>query len=328
VITLSVVIATRGRAGSLARCLDSVLAAAGEGTEIIVVDNGPDQDTAAVVAARAAAHVPVRYLVEPRPGASRARNLGLAAAGGDVIAVTDDDVVVDVDWLRRLGAGFDRGPTVAAVTGLVLPGRLDSPAQALFEAWGGFAKGYEAQVFGPEPPAGAGPLYPFAPGLYGSGNNVAFRTEVLRSLGGYDVSLGPGTPAPSGEELDLFLALITAGFRIAYEPSAVVWHHHRATEEELATQLHDYGVGLSALMTKWALSSPAHAVGLALRLPAGLLALRRRGPTGPATMPVPARLRRRELAGLLKGPVALWSSRRAAGQPLVGGGTRRLAVRP
>jgi GT2 family glycosyltransferase len=315
---LSVIVATRRRPTALAGCLDSLLTAAGPGTELIVVDNGPDPGTEAVVAARAGGPVPVRYLVEVRPGASRARNLGLAAAGGVLVAITDDDVVVDRDWLDRLRAGFERAPDVAAVTGLVLPGRLDSPAQALFEAWGGFNKGYERRLFGPERPAGAGPLYPYSPGLYGSGNNVAFKTEILRSIGGYDIALGPGTPARAGEELDLFLALITSGYRIAYEPAAVVWHHHRATEAELAEQLHAYGIGLSALMTKWALSSPAQAAALARRLPAGAVAMTKRGPSEGPAIKVPGRLRRRELAGLLRGPVALMAGRRAAGHRLVG----------
>jgi O-antigen biosynthesis protein len=324
---LSVIIATRHRAAALAGCLDSLLVAAGPGTEVLVVDNGPDPDTEAVVAARQGGAVPLRYLVETTPGASRARNVGLAAAAGGIVAVTDDDVVVDSEWLDRLTAGFDRAPDVAAVTGLVLPGCLDSPAQALFEAWGGFNKGYEPRLFGPEAPAGAGPLYPYSPGLYGSGNNVAFRTSVLRAVGGYDIALGPGTPARAGEELDLFLALITSGHRIAYEPAAVVWHHHRASEAELATQLHAYGIGLSALMTKWALTSPAHAADLARRLPAGALALRRRGPSRPPAgaapvVKLPARLRRRELTGMLRGPIALLAGRRAAGRPLLSGGPR------
>jgi GT2 family glycosyltransferase len=316
ITSVTVLVATRDRPDALARCLRSLRTAADVMTstasadvEVLVVDNGPDRATRAVVEEIGG----VRYLVEPRPGASRARNLGLQCAAGEVVAVTDDDVTVDPDWLMRLCAGFERAPDVAAVTGLVVPGSLDTEAQSLFESWGGFNKGYEPRLFDRHPPAGVGPLYPYTPGLYGSGNNVAFRTDVLRGLGGYDIALGPGTPACAAEELDLFFSLITSGHRIAYEPAAIVWHHHRATEAELAAQLHDYGIGLSALMTKWALKSPAHAFDLLRRIPAGALAMRHRAPVdGPPVVALPVHIRRAELRGLLAGPLGLLSSRRSA----------------
>jgi GT2 family glycosyltransferase len=322
---ISVLVATRHRPEPLRRALASILVAATPGTEVLVVDNGPDDETRAVVADLGDHPTPVRYLVEPKPGASRARNRGLVHASGAIVAVTDDDVVVDPDWLVALQAGFGRAPDVGAVTGLVVPGSLDTEAQALFETWGGFNKGYRPRLFGATRPDDGGPLYPYSPGVYGSGNNVAFRSDILRRLGGYDVALGPGTPACAAEELDLFLALITSGYRIAYEPAAIVWHYHRASEAELATQLHDYGVGLSALMTKWALKSPAHAFALARRLPAGA-ALARRAPAGSAgTAPegrgapraenerrLPGRLRRSELRGMLAGPLVHLGTRRRA----------------
>jgi GT2 family glycosyltransferase len=332
--SVSVVVATRHRAAALDRCLAALADLTDRDAEILVVDNGPDRDTAAVARHHADGPIPVRYLVERRRGASRARNLGLAEAAGSVVAVTDDDVVVDPGWLTALRAGFTRGPGIACVTGLVLPGSLDSPAQELFETWGGFNKGYTPRVFGPRRPAAAGPLYPFIPGLYGSGNNVAFRADVLRALGGYDIALGPGTEAPAGEELDLFFALLTGGYRLAYEPAAVVWHHHRPDEEALAEQLHGYGIGLSAVMTKWATKSPGHALALARRVPAGVTALRHRSaaPHGPGrsgpdparpldgphrrraedrVVALPRRLKVAEWRGMLAGPAALRASRRA-----------------
>jgi hypothetical protein len=71
-------------------------------------------------------------------------------------------------------------------------------------------------------------------------------------------------------------------------------------------------------MTKWALTSPAQAAALARRLPAGAVALIRRGPSDAPAVKVPVRFRRRELAGLVRGPAALIAGRRAAGHRLVG----------
>jgi GT2 family glycosyltransferase len=313
-LDVEVVVATRHRPESLERCLRSLVALEHASFGIVVVDNGPTAETERTVGRFDSAEIPVRYLAEPRPGASRARNLGLTAASADLIAVTDDDVVVDGAWLTELCEGFTRAPGVACVTGLVLPARLDSDAQMWFETWGGFNKGYEPRLFDRQAPPDAGPLYPYCPGLYGSGNNVAFRAEVLRQLGGYDVALGPGTPARAGEELDLFFSIITGGHRIAYQPSALVWHHHRATDAELATQLRDYGTGLSALMTKWATKSPSHAWALGRRLPVGARqAWRHRGT--PGEQPIPARLRRAEWQGMLSGPAALWAGRRRQREP-------------
>jgi O-antigen biosynthesis protein len=306
---IEVLIATRHRPESLARCLNSLTALDHPSFAVLVVDNGPTDETRQVVHRFARAGLPVRYLVEAQPGASRARNRGLAEATAPLLAVTDDDTVVDPAWLAQLCAGFDRAPGVACVTGLVLPACLDSPAELWFEAWGGFSKGFEPRLFDHHAPDDAGPLYPYSPGLYGSGNNVAFRTSVLRSLGGYDMALGPGTPACAGEELDLFFSVVTGGHLLAYEPSALVWHHHRATDAELERQLRDYGIGLSALMTKWATKSPAHAWAVGRRLPSGARrALHHQG-SSPDTA-IPAALRRAEWRGMLAGPVALRASRR------------------
>ncbi|PRC62799.1 glycosyl transferase family 2, partial [Mycobacterium sp. ITM-2017-0098] len=67
---------------------------------------------------------------EPRPGLSRARNTGLSAATGEVVAFTDDDVVVDRHWLSAIARGFSRGPAVSCVSGIVAAAELRTPAQA------------------------------------------------------------------------------------------------------------------------------------------------------------------------------------------------------
>ena len=85
---------------------------------------------------------------EPHPGISAARNRGIAVATGEIIAFTDDDVVVDRRWLRALGERFARQPDVSAVTGLVVPLELETAAQVLFEQSGsGLDRGFVPLTF-------------------------------------------------------------------------------------------------------------------------------------------------------------------------------------
>jgi hypothetical protein len=123
VIETSVVILTFRRPGDLARAIDSVRAQRGVATgfEIVVVDNDPDASARLTVAAIAAqSRVPVRYVLEPRPGISQARNAGVAAAAGRYLAFLDDDEAADLDWLAQFLATLRKFSADAAV-GPVLP---------------------------------------------------------------------------------------------------------------------------------------------------------------------------------------------------------------
>jgi GT2 family glycosyltransferase len=219
--------------------------------EIVVVDNRPE--TSGVAALLRSANLPGVVVVrEPRPGLSRARIAGLARARGEIVAFTDDDVVIDEGWLEALVRGF-ADDSVACVTGLVLPFELQTPAQAWFEEFGGYAKGYASRRFDLAEHRAPGRLYPFAAGLFGTGANGAFRRSVLRELGGFDDQLGLGTPARGGEDLDAYLTVVQAGLALVYEPAAVMWHRHCPEMRALRKQIFGYGLGLSAMIAKrWA----------------------------------------------------------------------------
>ena len=201
--------------------------------EVIVVDNRP--------AGAPPVDLPgARVVRETRPGISAARNRGLAEATGEIVAFTDDDVEVDRRWLRALGERFARTPELAAVTGLVVPAELETPAQIFFEQSGsGLDRGYAPLTFeragrfqirrrdehdGTERIQS---LYEM--GELGLGSNMAFRTDVLRAAGGFDEALGTGTPTRGGEDLAILVELLAGGHRLAYEPAAIVHHTHRAT---------------------------------------------------------------------------------------------------
>jgi GT2 family glycosyltransferase len=315
---VSVVVATRDRPQLLARCLESLAALEYPRYEVVVVDNNPATDaTAELVKARFADSV--RYVREPRPGLAAAHNRGLAEALGEVVAFTDDDVVVDPGWLDALVGAFAEVPDAGCVTGLILPARLATRAQAMLEAHGGFAKGFRRRVHHLAAPPPDQPLFPFTAGRLGSGANMAFRASPLRALGGFDPATGTGTPARGGDDLLSFLRVLAAGHALVYQPEALVWHHHRERQEDLEAQAFGYGAGLGAYLTAAVAREPRLLPALLRRLPGGVrYALTRTaarppdaatGEAVPGGHAWPAHLSRLERRGLLYGPVGYLRSR-------------------
>lgn len=247
--SLTVAVCTKDRPERLARCLRSILdLTVPEGSafpDVLVVDNAPsDGRTREVVEALEG----VRYTVEPRPGLNFARNRALHAATGDLLAYLDDDVVVDRGWLGGLAEAWGEHEA-GAVTGLVLPFALETPAQILFEANGGFRRGFEKLHYeGPTHPGN--PLYPLGAGIFGAGANMAFRRAVLEDIGGFDEALDTGAPLPGGGDLDIFYRVIRAGYPLVYEPAALVFHEHRRELDALRRQYETWGRGFMAFLEK------------------------------------------------------------------------------
>ncbi|WP_033309038.1 glycosyltransferase [Streptomyces iakyrus] len=318
----SVVVATRERAGQLARALDSLLAQDHPRFEIVVVDNAPvTSETRELIERKYAERV--RYVCEPVPGLAAAHNAGLDAVGGEVVAFTDDDVVADPRWLTELSAPFAADAGLGCCTGLILPARLTTPAQVLLESHGGFAKGFTPRTYDPAHPPGDEPLFPFTAGRFGSGANMAFRTAVLRSVGGFDPATGAGTAARGGDDLYGFVRVLAQGHRLRYTPYALVWHHHRETWRDLETQAYGYGAGLTAYLTAVLVNRPALLPAFLARLPRGLAHARALtavreaegggtpGDHDVRTHPWPRRLSRLQRRGMLYGPAGYVKARRA-----------------
>jgi GT2 family glycosyltransferase len=300
--SFSVVVITCGRVDRLAVCLDTILAGERQPLELVVVDNAPSRPaTAELLRRRYAEHQDrIRRVAEPRPGAARARNAGLAAARAPYVAFVDDDVTLDRRWLAAISEAFSAAADVGAVTALILPRELETPAQRWLEQFGGFAKGWQRRVFDLDAHRAPDPLYPYSPGIYGSGASMAFDARTLRDGGGFDPRLSMG-----GEDLDAFLQVLLGGHRLVYEPSAIAWHRHPPGQRAMRRTMFRYGTGLTALMTKWFLSDPATARAIAARLPSALrLALKRdsRKNAGKRADYPPA-LTRIERAGMLAGPL-------------------------
>jgi glycosyltransferase involved in cell wall biosynthesis len=226
-----------------------------------------------------------RVVTQRRPGISAARNAGAAAAAGDIVVFTDDDVQVDREWLRAIGRRFVINPSLRAVTGLILPSQLETAPQIWFEHYyGGFSG---QRTFEPLTLAtGHGPRQRvrvrvrdkngvetrtfaiYGAGAYGAGANMAFRRSALEEIGGFDVALGTGTPARGGEDLAAIIDVLWAGGEVGYEPGAVVYHQHRRSYDELIHQLRGNGTGFTAMLSSLVRRDAWHIVGLLSQLPA------------------------------------------------------------
>jgi GT2 family glycosyltransferase len=238
--SVSVVVCTRDRPDDLKRCLDSLFRLSTPPLEIVVVDNGPSDDRTQVLCAE----LPVSYVVEPLPGASRARNRGVLETRGELVAFTDDDCVVDPGWLDGLGKSF-ADQLVMAASGYIGPLELETRGQFLFELHGGFEKRFERKVLD-----GATSSPVILSGLGGASANLIVRRRAFRHLGGFAEDLGPGTPARGAEDAYLHYRLLAAGYRIAIEPARIVWHRHRADEASLRRVLADYSLSAFAYTTR------------------------------------------------------------------------------
>jgi len=268
---ISVVVATRDRAASLARCLDSLLRQDYGKFDIIVVDSAPSSsETAGLIASRYAPTRRVRYVRENRPGLGQAHNRGMESVTAEIAAFTDDDVIADPRWLAAIASNFDADRRVGCVTGLILPAELETRAQLWTERHAGYGKGFQRKVYDLTEHRPPGALFPFTAGQFGSGANMAYLTAALKRIGGFDSALGAGTPARSGDDLAAFFAVIKAGYQLVYEPEAIVWHHHRRNEDGMRRQAFGYGVGLGAYLTKIVVDEPSTLVQLARGFPAGL----------------------------------------------------------
>ncbi|MGW6912423.1 glycosyltransferase family 2 protein [Kitasatospora sp. NPDC054939] len=310
--TVSVVVCTRNRPGQLRRCLDSLLRTRYPAVEVLVVDNAPDSDaTEQLVRTRYAGRA--RYLREPVPGLARARNHGLAAACGEITAFADDDLIVDAGWVDALARAFRADDRIACATGLVLPAELSTAAQAALEQYGGYGRGFAAQDWSlRERPDD--PLLGFSVGRFGSGANMAFRTAVLRAIGGFDPATGAGTAARGGEELLAFFQVLHGGHTVAYQPDAIVWHTHPQDPDALTRQVFNFGFGFSAYLTAAVVHRPRALADLLVRLPEGLwrwqTVRRHRARRAPvAEEGALLALGRREFRGLLLGPFGYLAAR-------------------
>ena len=229
---ISVLIATADRHDLLAGCLKTLSASRFSDAEVLVLDQSrsvptlpPDRQDGPSF----------RYVRCARRGKSAALNLGLEQARAPWLAFTDDDCEVAADWLQVIDRAARETGTGCVLTGRVVAGPPEGDtviAPSLRE------NGREATYTSPT----------FRDVLFG--NNMALPADLVRKVGRFDESLGPGTEAPAAEDNDLGYRLLRAGVPIRYLPGMVVTHRSWRRGADQVKLFRAYGVGQGAFYGK------------------------------------------------------------------------------
>jgi GT2 family glycosyltransferase len=250
--SVSVAVCTHNRTEDLKVCLDSINNLDYPDLDILVVDNAPNNnDTKKLVDER---YPGVRYIRELRPGLNWARNRAITEARGEIIAYTDDDVVVDPGWVKAFAAVFAEDTDVMAITGLVVPYELETEAQQLFEEYNGFGRGFRRKWYSENNKSVAS--VHGGTGKFGTGANMAYRRSLFDRIGYFDPALDVGTVTNGGGDLEMFFRVLKKGHTLVYEPNAIVRHRHRTDYRQLHTQITNWGIGFSSYIVKGALAHP------------------------------------------------------------------------
>jgi glycosyltransferase involved in cell wall biosynthesis len=226
---LTVLMATRNGASTLPKVLDGYcrLAAPSEGWRLLIVDNGSNDGTAALLASYAS-RLPLLCLHEPQPGKNVALNHALSIAmdepgnDGDLFVFTDDDATPDPDWLLQWQACANDHPERGIFGGAITPDWAETPPGWLLRlAPAGLTYGLTA------PSLADGPLFP---GLVW-GANMAVRRSAFAAGHRFNVTVGPnGGAYAMGSETELTRRLALAGYRVWFCGAARVAHHIRPSQ--------------------------------------------------------------------------------------------------
>jgi GT2 family glycosyltransferase len=222
---VSVVICTYNGSATIRDCLDGLAKLEYPDFEVIVIDDGSTDGTGDLARA-----YDVRLVRTENRGLSAARNLGMELATGEILAYTDDDAYPDPHWLHYLVQAFRSGEYMA-VGGPNLP----PPGDGLIA---------EAVANSPGGPTHV--LLSDREAEHIPGCNMAFRTDALRELGGFDPQF-----RTAGDDVDVCWRIQQAGWKVGFHPSALVWHHRRKTVRTYWKQQTGYGKAEAMLQRKW-----------------------------------------------------------------------------
>jgi len=219
-LTVSVVVPTHARPESLGRCIAALarLDYPRRLLEVVVVDDGSPRP----VSLEAPARLALQVIRQQRSGPGAARNTGVAAASGAVIAFVDDDCEPEPEWVDRLVRRLEDEP------GTVLGGRVvnaltDNPYSEASQA----LVSYLYRSYGARESAR----------IFFTTNNLALRREAFLAVGGFD----PAFRRAAGEDREFCARCLRAGYRLAYAPDAVVRHSHELSLRSFWNQQLTYG---------------------------------------------------------------------------------------
>jgi glycosyltransferase involved in cell wall biosynthesis len=224
---VAIVIPTLNRPGFVVDVVRSVFSGTHQQFELIVVDQTRDSSTRDALAGYMADER-FRYISALRPGASAARNLGVAASTAEVVAFTDDDVEARPDWLESIAREFAADPDLQFISGTLAAPPYDRE------------RGFVPE-FRPSPDITAWRLP-----LAASNANMSMRRRLFDQIGGYDELCGPGGLLKSSDDGDITLRVVRSGAKWKVCPEIEVVHSHGFRPHSAAERLlddYEYGNG-------------------------------------------------------------------------------------
>jgi len=223
---ISVVVCSYNAERTMEPCLHSLQNLPYPNYEVIVVNDGSTDRTLEI--ARRYEGGRIRVIDQKNMGLSAARNVGIAASRGEIVAFTDSDCVVDPDWLTYLAYKFQAG--FVAVGGPNFP----PPEDSLVPSAVAVSPGGPTHVLLNDDVAEHIP-----------GCNMAFRKSALEEINGFDALF-----SAAGDDVDLCWRLQNAGYAIGFSPAAMVWHFRRNTVRAYLKQQMGYGKAEALLFSK------------------------------------------------------------------------------
>lgn len=227
---ISVIVAVYNCQNTISKCLESLCALDHPSYEVVVADDGSTDRTVELCAA----FKEVRVIRLDRGGPSRARNVAVRSARGTIVAFTDGDCIVDGRWLKELEKGFV-GPDVVGVGGDQISPADESELGKRIQEFlkiSGFVTSYVKTDA------------VFRETNHNASCNSAYRKSVFEEIGGFDEAQFPG------EDLELDLKLRRRGYRLIYNPAAIVGHYRPGTYREFSRMMRRYGAGEWHLVRK------------------------------------------------------------------------------
>ncbi len=222
---ISVVVCSYNGSRTIRDCLEGLAELQYPNFEVIVVDDGSKDSTASI-----ASEFDVRLIRTENRGLSNARNTGMEAADGEIVAYTDDDARPDPHWLTYLAWTFLSTDHVAVGGPNIAP-----PGDGLIADCVANAPGGPVQV-----------LFNDTTAEHIPGCNMAFRKEALQAIGGFDPRY-----RTAGDDVDVCWRLQERGWTLGFNAAAMVWHHRRNSVRTYWRQQQGYGRAEALLEEKW-----------------------------------------------------------------------------
>lgn len=228
---ISIIINTYKRPDKTFECIKSILKSNFKNFEIIIVDQLGDGELKEKL--KVLKKEKIYYFNLKSRGGSRAKNFGVKKVKGSIIVFTDDDCIIDKNWLKQIYKSFQNHKYIAAVFGRVLPYQPQKHQSLVCPCT--FVK--EKQRIISQPCRHWREI--------GFGNNMAFRKEIFNKMGDFKEWLGPGNLGLAAEDAEFCYRLLLKGYKILYNPKALIYHNRwlKKESDEWKRQIRSYACG-------------------------------------------------------------------------------------